>query len=316
MSRWVDEPLARLFYRQDDDPSAWSEALRALLPDLDLRIWPETGDPLEIEAALVWLPPPGLLASLPKLRAIFSLGAGVDAMLGQQDLPDVPLCRLVDPSLTRTMAEFVLAQVLYYHRDLDLYAARQQAARWRMRLPRAAASRVIGVMGLGELGGATARLLADHGFAVRGWSRSRRTMAGIETFAGDGELRPFLAGAEILVCLLPLTPETEGLLDAALFAGLPEGAVLVQVGRGRQLVPDDLMAALDTGHLRGAALDVTPVEPLPEDDPLWRHPGVRLTPHVASYAQPATAAATVVDNLLRLRRGEPLLAVVDHARGY
>jgi glyoxylate/hydroxypyruvate reductase A len=308
--------VALLFYSQDDDPEAWGTALRALLPELDLRLWPEMGDRREIEAALVWLPPPGLLASLPGLRAIFSLGAGVDAMLRQEDLPDVPLCRLVDPSLTRTMAEFVLTQILYYHRDLDLYAAQQQAARWRLRLPQAASSRTIGVMGLGELGGATARLLAGHGFEVLGWSRSQRTIDGVEAFAGNAGLAPFLARAGMLVCLLPLTAETEGLLDAALFAQLPQGAVLVHVGRGRQLVPGDLMAALDTGQLRGAAIDVTPVEPLPADDPLWRHPGVRLTPHVASYAQPATAAETVVENLLRLRRGEPLLAVVDRNRGY
>lgn len=308
--------MALLFYSQDDDPQAWSAALKAQLPDLDLRLWPEIGDPEEIEAALVWLPPPGLLASLPNLRAILSLGAGVDSMLRQADLPDVPLCRLVDPSLTRTMAEFVLAHVLYYHRDMDLYAAQQQAARWRLRLPQAASSRTVGVMGLGELGGCTARLLAGHGFTVRGWSRSRKVIEGIETFAGEAGLDRFLAGSEMLVCLLPLTAATEGLLDARLFDRLPDGAVLVHVGRGRQLVPGDLLTALDSGRLRGAAIDVTPVEPLPVDDPLWRHPGVRLTPHVASYAQPATAAVTIVDNLLRLRRGEPLLAVVDRSRGY
>lgn len=315
-NRFGDGTVALLFYSRDDDPEAWRSALLAALPELDLRLWPEIGDSSEIEAALVWLPPPGLLASLPKLRAVFSLGAGVDAMLAQPDLPDVPLCRLVDPSLTRTMAEFVLAQVLYYHRDLDLYEAQQRAARWRLRLPRAAASCRVGVMGLGELGGAAARLLADHGFAVRGWSRSGRSIEGISSYAGQSGLEPFLVGTDILVCLLPLTAETEGLLDRALFAKLPEGAVLVHVGRGRQLVPADLMAALDTGRLRQAAIDVVPEEPLPADDPLWRHPGVRLTPHVASYAQPETAAATIVENLVRLRRGEALSAVVDRRRGY
>jgi glyoxylate/hydroxypyruvate reductase A len=308
--------LALLFYSRDDDAVAWGRALASRVPDLDFRVWPEMGDPADISMALVWLPPAGLLQSLPNLRAIFSLGAGVDAMLAQPDLPDVPLCRLVDRSLTTTMSEFVLANVLHYHRDLDLFQAQQQAARWQLVLPQPAAARRVGIMGLGELGGHAAATLRDHGFKVRGWSRSTRRLEGVETFAGSDGLDPFLAGSDILVCLLPLTAETEGLLDARLFAALPRGAVLIHVGRGRQLVPADLMAALDRGQLRGAMLDVTPVEPLPADDPLWRHPGIRITPHAASYALPETAAETIAANIENLRAGRPLAAVVDRRRGY
>ncbi len=308
--------MALLFYSRDDDARAWRDALLARLPDLDFRIWPETGDPAEITSALVWLPPPGLLQSLPNLEAIFSLAAGVDAMLAQPDLPDVPLCRLVDRSLTTTMSTFVLANILYYHRDLDRFAEQQAAARWRLILPQPAAARTVGVMGLGELGSATAAQVQAHGFGVRGWSRRAKRLDGIETFAGDAALGPFLEACDFLVCLLPLTPETSGILDARLFARLPEGAVLIHVGRGRQLVPADLIAALDRGHLRAALLDVTPVEPLPVDDPLWRHPGVRITPHAASYALPETASLTIAANIERLRQGRPLAAVVDRERGY
>jgi len=310
-----DKRGALLFYSRDDDPEAWRRALEARLPELDFRTWPELGEPGEITMALVWLPPAGLLQGLPNLAAIFSLGAGVDAMLAQPDLPEVPLCRLVDRSLTSTMSEFVLANVLYYHRDLDIYAEEQPAARWRLRLPRPAASRTVGVMGLGELGRDAAQLLEAHGFRVKGWSRSRHQLNGIECFAGD-ELETFLEGLDLLVCLLPLTAETEGILDAALFARLPQGAVLIHVGRGRQLVPDDLMDALDRGQLRGALLDVVPEEPLPPESRLWRHPGIRITPHAASYALPETAAETVAENIRRLQAGRPLLALVDRQRGY
>jgi glyoxylate/hydroxypyruvate reductase len=308
--------LALLFYSADDDAAAWRRALLDHVPDLDFRVWPELGEPAEITMALVWLPPPGLLQGLPNLEAIFSLAAGVDAMLAQPDLPDVPLCRLVDRSLTTTMSEFVLANVLYYHRDFDRFAQQQAAARWELVLPEPASSLTVGVMGLGELGSDAANVLKNHGFRVRGWSRSGREMDGIETFAGEAGMAPFLNDSEVLVCLLPLTAETAGLLDARLFAELPEGAVLIHVGRGRQLVPEDLMAALDSGHLRGALLDVTPTEPLPADDPLWRHPGIRITPHAASYALPETAALTIAANIENLRQGRPLAAVVDRHRGY
>lgn len=309
--------MALLFASPDDDPIAWHAALRRRLPDLEVRIYPEIGDPAEIEAALVWLPPPGLLASLPRLRAIFSLGAGVDRLLEDPTLPaELPLCRMVDPSLTASMAEFVLLHVLRYHRDLDVYEAQQRRAEWRLVLPKPAAATVVGLMGLGELGAASAGLLARHGFTVRGWSRTRKVIEGVRCFAGAEELAAFLDGVGVLVCLLPLTPATRGILNTELFARLPRGARLVNLARGAHLVEQDLLDALDTGRLAHATLDVFVREPLPKDHPFWRHPKITVTPHAASYSLPESGAELVVENLRRLREGRPLLHVVDRARGY
>lgn len=308
--------MALLFYSPDDPPEPWRHHLLALLPDLDLRVWPETGNPAEIDAALVWRPPPGLLKSLPNLKAVLSLAAGVDAMLADPTLPDVPLCRMVDDSLTSTMSEFVLLQVLKYHRNLDVYAERQRQARWDLHLPLPAAETTVGIMGLGVLGADAARVLVAHGFAVRGWSRTAKTLPGVAAFAGQEGLAPFLAGTRILVCLLPLTDETRGILDARLFAALPKGARLVNVARGAHLVEQDLIDALDVGQLAHASLDVFRTEPLPPEHPFWRHPRIDITPHSASYGLPESAAAYVAENLRRLRDGRPLLHVVDRGRGY
>ncbi len=308
--------MALLFYSEVDDAEAWRRELVRRLPGLEVRLWPDVGDPKGIEAALVWRPPPGLLASLPALRAVFSLGAGVDDLLADPTLPDVPLCRMVDPSLVATMGDFVLAVALYYHRAFDRYAELQRACRWHTRLPRPLVETRVGVMGLGEIGAPVAERLRGAGFTVRGWSRSRRSLAGVSCFAGAEERDAFLAEVDVLVCLLPLTPETRGVLNAELFARLPAGAVLVHVGRGGHLVEEDLLDALDRGHLRGAWLDTVPSEPLEADHPFWRHPRIRITPHVAAYGLPETGAAFVADNLRRLRDGRPLRGLVDRARGY
>lgn len=308
--------MALLFYSLDDDPAAWRREILRRLPDLDFRIWPDIGDPADIDVALVWRPPPGLLRSLPNLRAILSLAAGVDAMLADASLPDLPLCRMVDRSLTVTMSEFVLLQVLKYHRGLDLYARAQRRARWELHLPPPAAETTVGVMGLGVLGEDAAGTLVRHGFTVRGWSRTRKTIEGVRSFAGDDDLGPFLAETAILVCLLPLTDATRGILNAALFARLPRGARLINVARGGHLVEPDLIDALDRGHLAHASLDVFGEEPLPADHPFWRHPAIDITPHAASYSLPESAADGVAENIRRLRAGEPLLDVVDRGRGY
>lgn len=308
--------MAVLFCSPDDDPLAWRKALRAQIPDIDLRFWPDIGDPQEIEAALVWLPPPGLLAVLPNLRAILSLGAGVDSLLADPTLPDLPLCRMVDPSMTAGMAELVLTLALGYHRRLDLYEAQQHRRLWRMVLPQPASATRIGIMGLGELGGAAARLLARHGFTVRGWSRSARQVEGVTGFVGAAELDGFLHGTDILVCMLPLTADTENILDARLLALLPRGARLVNVARGRHLVEADLLAALDDGHIAHATLDVFRTEPLPAEHPFWGHPRIRVLPHTASYSQAEVAAGMVAENLRRLESGRPLLHLVDRSRGY
>jgi glyoxylate/hydroxypyruvate reductase len=308
--------MALLFLSADDPPEAWRAALRAAIPDLDFRIWPEVGDRAEIDVALVWQPPPGELARYPNLRAILSLGAGIDGLLAQPGLPEVPIARMVDPSLTRTMTEYVLLATLRHHRQFDHFEREQRAVRWSYAFPPQAAERRIGVMGLGVLGSAAATQLAAHGFAVAGWSRQARRLVGIDSFAGSDGLAAFLARTDILVCLLPLTRDTAGVLNAPTFAGLPRGAYVINVARGAHLVEADLIAALDSGQLAGATLDVLGEEPLPPENPLWRHPKVLITPHVASYASPQTAAEGVAENIRRARAGRALLHQVDRGRGY
>jgi glyoxylate/hydroxypyruvate reductase A len=308
--------VALMFLSPDDPAEAWRAELQARIPGLEVRIWPEVGDPAEIELALVWRPPPGELARYPNLKAILSLGAGVDGLIADPTLPDVPLVRMVDPSLTRTMTEYVLLAVLRHHRELDRFERAQRAREWAYAFPPQAAERRVGIVGLGELGAAAARQLVAHGFPVSGWSRSPKAIDGVVSYAGHGELHGFLHRTDILVCLLPLTAETEGILDAATFAELPHGACVINVARGRHLVERDLLRALDSGHLGGATLDVFREEPLPPDDPLWGHPKVLVTPHVASYCVPASAADGVAADIRRVLAGQPPSHQVDRAKGY
>jgi len=308
--------VALLFLSPDDPADAWRAELQVRIPDLDVRIWPEVGDPADIDLALVWRPPPGELARYPNLRAILSLGAGIDGLIADPDLPDVPLARMVDPSLTRSMTEYVLLAVLRHHREFDRFERAQRARAWAYAFPPQAADRRVGIMGLGELGAAAARTLVAHGFQVQGWSRRPKSLDGVVSYAGRSELHTFLHRTDILVCLLPLTGDTDGILDAATFAELPHGACVINVARGQHLVEDDLVQALDSGHLGGATLDVFREEPLPPGSPLWTNPKVLVTPHVASYSVPGTAADGVAANIRRAVAGEPLLHQVDRARGY
>jgi glyoxylate/hydroxypyruvate reductase A len=265
---------------------------------------------------LVWRPPPGELARYPNLKAILSLGAGIEGLIADPTMPEVPIARMVDPSLTSTMAEYVLLAVLRHHRGFDRFERAQRERRWEFSLPPQPSDRQVGIMGLGELGAAAARLLLAHGFPVAGWSRSPKALDGVTSYAGHGELHSFLHRTDILVCLLPLTAETRGILDAETFDALPHGASLINVAGGAHLVEQDLLAALDSGHLAGATLDVFTDEPLPPDNPLWQHPKVLITPHIASYSVPAIAAAGVVDNIRRARAGQPLNHQVGRQRGY
>lgn len=308
--------MALLFLSRDDPAEAWRDELRRRMPELDVRIWPEVGEPADIEVALVWQPPPGELQRYPNLKAILSLGAGIEGLIADPTLPDLPLARMVDPSLTRTMAEYVLLATLRHHREFDRFEREQRHRRWAYAFPPQAAERQIGVMGLGELGGAAASALAGHGFPVSGWSRTSKALDGVVSYAGRSELHAFLHRTDILVCLLPLTEETRGILDAETFAGLAHGACVINAARGEHLVERDLIEALDSGHLAGATLDVFREEPLSKDDPLWRHPRVLITPHVASYCTPASAADGVVANVRRALAGQPLAYQVDRARGY
>lgn len=301
-----------------DDPVAWHTALEAHLGRVDLRVWPgRLGDVADVEFALAWNHPPGSLKQFPNLRVIFSLGAGIEHLLADTALPaGVPLVRLVDRHLTRDMIEYVSAWVLYFHRDHHHYRAQQAEARWQPRRPVAAGVRTVGVLGLGELGGATAQALVNLGFAVRGWSRTAKHLPGVACFHGRGGLAPFLDGVEILVCLLPLTAATRGIIDGALLQRLPKGACLINAARGGHVVDADLVAALDSGHLAGAAFDVFHSEPLPSDHVFWRHPKVLITPHVASLTDPHSAAGEIADGIRRVRQGGLPRNVVDAKRGY
>jgi glyoxylate/hydroxypyruvate reductase A len=315
-------PLAILLAITGWNPTGWDARFRALAPARDIRLWPDrVGDPVDIAYACAWKPPSGLLAGFPNLKAIFSLGAGVDHLAGDQNLPDVPLVRIVDPDLTMRMNEYVALHVLLIHRRQRLYDAQQRERVWRDHDQWPAADVAVGIMGLGVLGRAAADMLRRLGFNVAGWSRTPKAIQNIATFHGAKGLDEFLARTELLVCLLPLTPATEGLLNLVLLRklkrdGVLGGAYLINAGRGRLQVDADILAALDEGSLAGATLDVFPTEPLPRDSPLWTHPKITITPHNAAASDPRSLAVNVLDQIERFERGLPLDNVVDRARGY
>ncbi len=309
--------MAILFRSGPAATARWRPLLGALMPEHEIRYWPEIGDRAAIEYALVWQPEPGLLASLPNLKLIVGLGAGVDHVLGDPLLPKgVPIVRLVDPYMTDAMSEYVVLSVLRLHRqDLD-YLAQQRARIWAEREQKNAAERPVGILGFGTLGQDAGRKLQALGFDVAGWSRGTKAIPGFACYSGPTGLDAMLARSEILVCLLPLTAETTGILSAAAFARLPRGAGLVNVGRGGHLVERDLIPALDSGLLSGAVLDVVGAEPLPADHPFWHHPRIIVTPHIAAETHPPTAAAIIRKAILRCEAGLPVENRVDPARGY
>ena len=294
----------------------WAAVFARRAPEIDFRIWPDVGDPARVRFLAAWEPPDDLATRFPNLSVLFSSGAGVD----QFDLtalpPALPVVRMVEPGIVHSMVEYVTHAVLDLHRDMPAYRRQQARGEWQPLPVLTTGERRVGVLGLGSLGQAVLAQLVAFGFDCAGWSRSRHVVDRVACHAGDDELGAFLARTEFLVCLLPLTDSTRGFLDTALFSKLPAGASLVHVGRGPQLVANDLLAALDSGQLREAVLDVTDPEPLPPSHALWRHPNVRITPHIASMTQPLSAAEVVLDNLHRFAAGEPMLGLVDRARGY
>jgi glyoxylate/hydroxypyruvate reductase A len=305
-----------ILYRSDEARgAAWAAYFAEHAPDLDFRIWPDAGDLNEVEYLIAWQAPPELLASLPRLKVLFSSGAGVDHV-DFASIPDhIPVVRMVEPGIINGMVEYVSLAVLALHRDFFDYGEARAERNWNPLEVPPASARTIGVMGMGVLGRAVLERLATYGFRLRGWNRSLRRVEHVESYAGMDELQPFLAGCDMLVCLLPLTATTRGILDRRLFAALPKGAALINVGRGGHLVDDDLLDALDSGRISRAILDVTEPEPLPREHPFWTHPRVFLTPHVASMTQPETAAPILLENVRRHQRGETL-KVIDRSRGY
>src|SRR3954453_10773618 len=309
--------MAILFYSEFDDPDPWRQALLRELPNIEFRVWPRVGDTAEIRYALVWKPPPGLLKALPNLRAILSLGAGVDGIVRDPQLPRaVPVMRLVDAGLAQQMSEYALYGVLHFHRNMHRYAEQQRASQWRALAPVAAGERTVGVMGLGVLGSDFVAKLAPLGFRVLGFSRTPRALLGVTVFHGDGGLRPFLARSEILVNFLPLTQQTERILSGQTLSWLPPGACIVNIARGGHVDEEALLAALDAGQIGGALLDVSDHEPLPATHRFWRHPRVFVTPHIAAQAIAELAVSQVIENIRRIERGDEPLGKVEVERGY
>ena len=300
-----------------DRGTAWQDAIARAAPEIETRAWSEPGDPAEIDYALVWQPPAGFLKTLPNLKIIFSIGAGIDHLSSDPDLPkDVPVVRMVEPGLTQGMTEFVVMNVLFHHRYMLDYLAQQARREWRELVQIPTARRPVGILGLGTLGTAAAEALLPFGFPLHGWSRTPKSVPGMTCHHGPDGLAALLATSDILVCLLPLTPETEGVLNARTFGQLPRGAALISVGRGGHVVEDDLLAALDSGQVGAVTLDVMQREPLPPESPFWGHPRVLVTPHIASMTIPESAAESVAAAIRRQRAGQPLENVVDFDRGY
>ncbi|MSP88332.1 MAG: glyoxylate/hydroxypyruvate reductase A [Alphaproteobacteria bacterium] len=308
---------AVLFKSHADSAERWGQELTKQFPGLDYRIWPAAGDKTDVDTAIVWKPERGMLRQFPNLKMIFSLGAGVDHIFADPELPkDVPVIRLVDPWMANSMAEYVALNVLRFHRDDHHYQRHQAAGKWKSLDFVESASRRVGFLGMGFMAGDCAAKLKPFGFDIAGWTRSPKAIDSIKSFHGADGLAPFLKRTDILVCLLPATPETAGILNARNFAQLPRGSFLIQCGRGAHTVEADLLAAMDSGHLAAAALDVFPTEPLPPDNPVWRHPNVFITPHVASQTNPRTGALVVAENMRRVRRGEAPRDAVDPKVGY
>lgn len=299
------------------DSQSWLAALRSELPEVDIREYSPGVAPDDVDFAFVWKYPPGLLRALKNARAIFSLGAGVESMLADPDLPaDVPLVRMVDPGLAVGMNEFVLMRVLHYHRQMPEYEQDQRAHRWIQRVPPLPEDQPVGILGLGELGSLCARTLAGLGFDVAGWSRTPQEVPGVTSFAGSADLPRFLGRTRILVCLLPLTPQTDGIINRDTLSMLPRGAFLINAARGRHVVDEDLIEALDSGQLAGATLDTFRTEPLPADHPFWTHSRITVVPHIAAITQVKTAARTLAANVRALLAGRAPAHEVDRARGY
>jgi glyoxylate/hydroxypyruvate reductase A len=291
------------------------EKLLALRPDLTICRPGEAGAE-QAQVALCWNPAPGSLGAFPDLRLIHSIAAGADQIFKDPSrAADVPVCRIIDPDHRLGMVEYVLWGVLHYHRGFDRVLQNQARVVWERPKQGPAKNTRVGVMGLGELGRAVALQLAALGFDTRGWARRAQQIEGVKTFQA-GENSEFLDGLDILVCLLPLTTETVGILGNETFARMAKGSVVINCGRGKHLVREDLLAALDSGQLRGALLDVFEQEPLPIDDSFWRHPQVCVTPHIASSASYDVIAGQILDNLVRLESGAALANQVDPEQGY
>lgn len=310
-----------IYYHPLFNAQEWLAGIKQRLPQAEIREW-QRGDERPADYALVWRPPHEMLANRRDLKAVFALGAGVDAILDQErkhpgTLPaGVPLLRLEDTGMAQQMQEYALSYVLRYFRRFDEYQALQQRQEWQPLDPHSLDDFTIGILGAGVLGQSVARKLTEFGFSVRCWSRSAKQIDGVQSFAGEVQRAAFLDGVKLVINLLPNTPETVGILNRELFAQLSTGAYLINIARGAHLVEADLLAALEQGQLAAATLDVFAREPLPQDHPFWRHPRVTITPHIAAITLPQQAMDQIAANIRALEAGHAPAGVVDRERGY
>ena len=308
-----------MFVSEEDRAEDWRNAMGKHFPEMTFLVWPDdSGIDLDsVDYCLAWKPQLSVLSRLSGLKYVQSLGAGVDGLLMDPHLPThIPISRMVDRSLVQGMTEYILYNVIHYHRKMGDYAAQQAAGTWKALRQVDPRNRRIGIMGLGELGRDAAEKMLPLEFDIRSWSRSPKDMAGVTSYHGNDGFDAFLAGTDILICLLPLTDATREIINADNLAKLPEGAVVINCARGGHVVDDDLLAALDVGHIAGACLDVFNEEPLPAGHPYWTHPKVRMTPHTASLTDAHSAVEYVAENIRRVERGEAPLNIVDLEAGY
>ncbi len=301
----------------DREPKAWTAALAESNPEIKVEVYLEVENKEEVEYALVWNHPEGVFEEFPNIKVIASMGAGVDHILRDPKLPkNAKITRIVDEQLAKDMAEFVLALVMNKLRNLNLHKQLEQQKEWKPKSYQRIPETKIGIMGMGELGTTVGKKLVDNNFEVIGWAGSKKELQDIKVYAGREELDEFLSKSDILVCLLPLTPQTENILNKELFQKLPKGAYLINVARGKHLVEEDLLEMLDSEQLTGAALDVFRTEPLPQEHPFWKHEKVQVTPHIASVTKPSSVVSQVLENYRHMKNDEPLKNVVDKEKGY
>ncbi|MBW8127445.1 MULTISPECIES: 2-hydroxyacid dehydrogenase [Pseudomonas] len=294
----------------------WQALFAHHAPDIEWRAWPDIGNPEEVEYLAAWTAPEDVAQLLPNLKVLFALSAGVDQLDLSRLPPALPVARLLDPGITRGMCEYASWAVLSLHRDMLRYRQQQVARCWQAHLLQPAVNRRVGVMGLGAQAREILATLAPLGFALSGWARSAHQVSGVECYAGEAQLPAFLSQCDILLCVLPLTEQTQGILNRRVFAQLPQGAALINMGRGGHLVEADLLEALGSGRLSGAVLDVLQEEPAPASHPFWDHPQIVLTPHIAAMTQPASAFGVLLENIRRFERGERMVGEVDRSLGY
>ena len=306
---------AVLFATTEENIERWTKELRRNSPDLDLRIWPEVGQVEDIEFAIVARPPRGDLARYPNLKAIFSMWAGVEDLLSDSSIAHLPIVRMAEPGLTSGIVVYVVHHVTGFHIQISEYKPRvwQHPFQTVFKSPW---DTCVGILGLGVLGEACAAALTQLGFTVIGFSNSRKDIPNVHSYFGQSQFKEFLNRTEILVCLLPRTSATDNLLNEQTLAQLPSGACLVNCGRGEPIDDDALLKAVRRGHIAGAVLDVFRTEPLPPEHPYWDEPNVTVTPHCASKPDPATASLVILENMEKMKKGEPIVGIVNRKRAY